>query len=1054
MKQLSTTSVEPAFAVSVRACVASLAVALALGACGGGSGGGGSSSGLPQGSVAVNPSTGLSFVVDANQGGQAGGLNLRGVYWGRLVDIVDVDRVLVFRNFVIGEDIRSDGVNYLLERNPVTELETLTILHQQGTPEFDAAFSVVESNVQPLLKKGLGAGVLPPFTMVARNSALVVRFDDLLNDGGNPTSPTYPGTVTSETVRVGVGYPPATPYELRVIPDPNHGDLSNGEFHSTRVILDLTVSKLEAQVLGVPINSLGLPEAITNSSPNLAVRIPTRKDQGSSQFEILRNLAGNGVNAAANGPNDPFSPTFDVVRSARSGGSNISPPDPNNGFLFDDIPPEIVGAQAITMFSSGPVVPGGDEFVVTVNFSSTTCATKPRIGDIIELSAHTLEVIQPGGPPINGVVTGVQTRVLVGDPATLISSTGQYRTIWDSSTGALPECFFRFSPAAGTLPNLKVRPDADLIVSFSEPLDPASVQAFDTFKLEYDKNPNGNNPLYKRVVGNVQPSVNLLEFTFQPSLPLRNHGNPSAAPESYTFTVLADDSGTPNVTEGVIDLAGNPLREGLPPVQFFIDPAQPAVSSAGVSLTFSDPDEDLNGGPEIRGQILSDPVLGIIKPRPVTHFSAQADPFQAVPGSMVQIALPIVTPLSNYGSRMMGVWRYFDLGFTLLDDTNHNLDVEGLWWEPYGGTVTPDYFPAFELTLSHSAYLPDEDIDTGLLPTAPGSGLLNTFAQNELSTFVPGANDPPRVMSAKADGYLIAQLDVQPSANGRNIIPWPINRNSSPGNYKYWTWRDTSILAVAGPKGFGADPRRLQKVNSSVAIPSFYKVNEVPTIALPMLMDFKTWSDATSIGQNGFQIAIAINSSARPFFRTFSTGGALTSGAPKIIDPAQANIGKGGVNPASGNTTPPQDNAFYFGQADFVVRVNRAYTIWFNALGSSSFASAVVEPLASQQPSGTQLTLAFRGATGVSNSSGLKPWENAGLMDPYGDGYNGNQLNKLNLNTNLVYTVAYLNGDSTWHTDIADLNGASFVQVRATMISNPDTGLSPTLSAIGLAFIK
>ena len=54
-------------------------------------------------------------------------------------------------------------------------------------------------------------------------------------------------------------------------------------------------------------------------------------------------------------------------------------------------------------------------------------------------------------------------------------------------------------------------------MSFSEPMDPASVQAFQSFELEYGTSPNPGNPLYRRVVGNVLPSVDLLDFTLEPA---------------------------------------------------------------------------------------------------------------------------------------------------------------------------------------------------------------------------------------------------------------------------------------------------------------------------------------------------------------------------------------------------------------------------------------------------------------------------------------------------------------------------------------------------------
>jgi hypothetical protein len=1014
-------------------------LALWLGACGSG-GGGGQASGHAAGTVLAKPG-GLSFVVDANHGGQGGELRLNGAFWGRLVEVVDVGGTRVFADFVIGEDIQSDGVTFELERNPVTEVETLRVLHANGTAAFEAAARRLDANVQYLLDKGLGPNTLPPFTRVARNAALVLRFDDLLDAS----------SIAPENVKVLVGYPPTAPFELRMMPDPSHGDLAGGTFYSTRVILDLSVSKLEASIHGLAVNSIGLPGAITTQQPNLAVRIPTELNAAATQFTLLRSAGGAAVRFNGNGPNDPFAPTLDIVRAARSGGIEG---DPNNGFLVDGIEPEIVGAQAVSVFHAGATPQAGTPFPVDVVFTSALCAARPRAGDILELPAHTLQVTQAGAHPINGAVDGVAVELLVGDPLTFFSSTGQYRTVWDPQGGAPPACFVRFSPAAGTAPDQDVRNDADVIVSFSEPMDPGSIQAFDTFTLTYGVNPAGTNPIYARVSGNVRASTNLLDFAFEPVLPLRNHGSPTTPPESYVCHVVGDDASTPSVTEGVTDLAGNRLRVDLPAFAFHLDPSQPKVNSKSISLNFSSVDEDQNGAPEMIGQFLVDPVRGQIRPRAVTRFSGQVDPSHPVPGSMVQIPAPIVTPLSSFGSRMMGVWRYFDMGFTLLDPTNHNLDLEGLWWEPYAGSVTSDFFSGFELTVSHTKFLPDENIGTPLLPTYGLSGLVNGFSNNRLDVVVPGT-DPPTVLHSRFDGYLIQPADMVPSPNSRNVMPWPVNRGKPQSEWTYWTWRDTSITAVAAPNGAGADPKRLEAI-AGTPHQKFYKPGGVPTVGLPMLLDFKTWPDTGASGQNGFQIAIALNSSARPYFRTFSTGGALSSGQIINVLPDQETKGSGGVNPNNGNKTPPQDNAVYFGQADFVVRVNRAHSIWFDTLTSSaatSFGTTVVEPSPALQPAGTAVTLAYRGATVITGTTTPVPWHDASLMDAYGDKFGASQLALLGLPASLVYKITHLTQKENWRPDIADLNGARFVQVRVTMIANPETALAPTLSAFGLSFL-
>ena len=1017
-----------------------LVAALAVG-CGGGSSGGnqGGGSGGANGEVLLNPATGLSFVVDSNSGGNASNLKILSTYWGRLVDIQDANRVLMHQDFVIGEDIKTNGIDYQLDRNPVTGKEVLTIRYAAGTPGYANAFARLEANVANVLDKGLGANELPPFTMVARNSALVIRFSDLLDDGGNPGSAAYPGTVNSSTIQVFEGYPPATPYQARIFPDPNHGDIVNGKFHSTRVIVDLTISRFDAIETGLPVNALGLSGAVVATQPNFAVRIPTLPDAGSAQFELLENLSGGRLSFSGNGSNDPFSPTLDVVRAARSGGDQLG--DPNNGFLVDDILPQILGAQPISMSVTAST--GPNEFLANVTFGTKQCASAAKLGDVIESATHTVQVTQAGSNPVNGALQNVAIQLIAGDPSTFnppLTVVGQYRTTWDPNAGAAPECFVRFSPVAGTPPNVDVSVQADVVVSFSEPMDPASVQSFQSFQLEYGDSPNPANTLYNRVVGNVLPSSDLTSYVLEPSQPL-------LPPEGYLFSVSSGNL-------GVRDLAGNSLADALPQIPFTIAINQPRVDSGSVSLDFSSLDEDGNGDPEIRGQFLQDVVQGVVNPRPVTRFSAGVDKTLPIVGSMIEIQNPIQTPLSNLGSKMQGLWRYLDMGFTLLDDTNHNLDVEGLWWEPFDGTPQIDIFPRFEMRLGHCFYAPDEDVNTGLLPKFTQSGVSNNFQTN----YADLVEDPPVIVHPEAAGYFVQPINTL-SETGRQIASWPMNRELAQEDFVYWTWRDNSKLMLGGPNGVGVDPARATAIlQGTSSFQGLYPANQVPSIGMPLLMEYRTWSDNASTGQNGFRIAIAINSSALPYFRVFSTGGILSSGQSIIVDPANENSGKGGINPGNNLKTPSRDNAFYYGQADFVVRVNRFHTIWFDTLATgSSFAPAVLEPRQDVFPTGTQVVLAFRGATGfINNGEDTDPWNDAGALDPYGDPFDATQWGKLGSATNFSFRVDEwpTNNDKSWVSSPQLLNGARYVQVRATMLSNPLNGLTPYVSAIGLSYLR
>jgi hypothetical protein len=1032
----------------------------ALAACGGG-GGGGSGSSTPKGTILDNPATGLKVVVDPHQGGDASKLRLTGVFWGRLVEVQDFDpltseSVQQFTDFLIGEDITTNGVDFKLDRNPVTEREILTILHPFGTPEWDSAFAQLEANLQNVLDKGLGPTSLPPYTAVPRNAAMMLRFDDLLEDGGDPGDPGYPGSIIPENLHVEVGYPPSLPYELRILPDPNHGDVISGQFHTTRVILDMTVSKLEAQLFNLPINSLGLPEAITTSQPNVVLRIPTVANPAAAQFDLLKNLKGNGVSFNGNGSTLPTSPTLDVVRAFRSGGKTAITGDPNNGFLVDDILPQILGTQP-TQITKVTVL-GGKDFLVDYTFAVLPCSSTPRVGDVFDLPGFLAQVTSPGLPPVNGQVTGTQIELLFGDPVTFGPTVGQYKTAWDPLSGALPGCFVRFSQAPTTPPLTGVVPDATVTVAFSEPMDPSTVQAFDTLTLINDLPtpiPAPKTPLFLNVVGHVVASLDLKDFTFEPELPL-NHVQGSA--EKYFVDVVSGAA-------GVTDLAGNPLLNALPQVPFTIEPSAASFDSGGITIKFDDQDEDGNGFPELRGQFLIDPLRKLIKPRTPSRFSAVADASKPIVGSMISFGYPIQTPLSNLGSKMQTVWRYCDLGFSLLDEINHNIDVEHLYWSPFSSGVLIDNFPLFQMGLAHSAWLPDEQISTQLLPQFPFSGLTKDYGLWGGTVGSPGnLLDPLAVVHPKPLGYHVDPQNLTVATTGTQLMPWPLNQNMPISQFKHFTWRDTANTKVAAFKGAGADPQRLVTVTGT-GIQGFFAIGKVPTIGLPLLMEFRTYPDDGAGGQNGFKIALALNSSALPAFRVFSTGGILASGVPKKIDPDNEPMATGGINPANGGPTAPWDNSFYYGQGDFLVRVSRAHTIWFDTLSAHSFITPVVEPLPSLQPLGTQVVLAFRGATSIIQvaPNGTKPWENASVINPYGETWNTQQVGPtpssmppgkgLGLGADKEYTVTFL-PDATWKNQISQVNGARYIQARITFIANPETLLGAELSAVGFPFFK
>lgn len=1018
----------------------------ALTACGGGTSDNGTGSVLPPGAVVPNPGTGLQFIVDANQGGNASRLEMVGQpVWGRLVDVwapapITNTMTLYFEDYLIGQGIDSDGVDYLLERNPVTAKQNLTILHTFQTAAFETAFARLDDGLQPFLDKSLDPSELPPFTALPRNAAMRISFNDLLNDGGNPGSPGYPGTVNAKNVQVVTGYPAINSAGARILPDPNFGDIVNGVFHSTRVLIDMSVSQAEALDQGIAPNAIGLPEAVLPALANVAVRIPTLINPSATQFSVLSNLSGKELVFAASGSTDPFSPTLDVVRAFRSGGQTVNTGDLYNGFLRDSQPPEVLGSQSVTVTF---VQPSGTEFLVDMQYFSVSCATQPRPGDMLVLPGVVAEVTALGGVPAGGAVANVQVRVIGGSAAQLIPSAGNFLMPWDTTLGVAPECFVRFAPTPLQLPNMMVSNDASVLVAFSEPVFPKSANGFSGMRVGYQPAPPKS--MNSHVVGVSSSNQDLTEFQFDPSARL-NHVQ--GVSETYTFD-LTSGAG------GIVDLAGNPLLNPLPQTTFALNSSEATRVSGSTALQFSNAelDEDGDGLPEIRGQMIQKPGVGEITARSPLRFSAIADDSQFAVAQMSATnpvtLLPVTTrvPLSAEGARMQSVWRPADLGLPMVevsvstipdpndptmtitvitlvgwDESAINIDVEGLSWAPSSAGLSIDNFPEFKLALGHSVYLPDETIASAL------TGLTTDFGGN----LIP--SQPTKVVHERFEGYLVQPLDLFPAPTGTLLAPWPMNRNKPLNEYEYFTWRDTSILDVGGVNSAGVDQPVF--VGAALGFPGVYGGGAVPTIGLPLLMDFSVYPSNAS-GLNTLLGKLPLGAGA---FRAYSMGHKPASGPPVTVNPDQETQATGSL--FGGVPSAPIDLAFYIGQADFVVRTNQLHTVWFDAGSSTNWKPAVIDPPALEQPAGTSVAIEYRGALNVQNVAGT--FIDANMYDPYGD-----PLDILNPGS-APFTVTYLNGDKTWHSNVADVAGARFIQVRVTMTSNVDSGVTPAISAIGL----
>lgn len=989
-----------------------------------------------------NPGVGsLRFVVDANKGGNATLMLINSVRWGRLVNVFDSDAVMQHSDFVIGEDIDTTPSTpeyplgeFRLETNPITEQTSVTIgapyspsliVNGQETSPYQKAFKKLDKNLVRISDTSLDEGELGPFPIMPRNAALVVTFDDLID----------PTTISAETIRLATGYPPSQPFSLRVIPDVNHGDLadldgdSNPTFYTTRVILDTTVSQIDAVSSNPPLspNPIGLPASVTLDRANVALRIPTRTD--SVQLRILRNLSDHGVSFTANGSTDPFTinSTRDVVRAMRSGGSTSITQDPNNGFLSDRVRPQLLGTQSVIVLGAPVAEPDGT-FTAGLQFTFPQCASALKVGDVIQQPGIVAQVTEISDPPVSGVVLA-NFRIAFPPSGQVTTGQAELSTPFDSELNfGKQACFVRFSNI-GQAPDKLVGTDTTITVRFSEPIDPSKVTPFDNTTLSRSATePEAS----EFVIGDVIPSPDLREFTFAPLLPLRHTSN---AAENYFFSVVAGDT-------GITDLAGNSLATSLPQVQFSLDPQELTQNTGGIALRFNSADEMFNDdNREIRGQFLYNTQRGVLTPRSVIRTSFNCDISQPVPGfSMSPFPQGLQTPLSRLGSRMQSLWRYCDFGLGLLDEAFINVDVEGINWAPVGGSALQDTFERFEISLSHCKWLPDErtDPNTNFL-SYPTSGLVRTYASNVLDPI----NDAPKVVHPRARGYNVSPSEVFVTDTGVRVIPFPLNRGLPPAERVYYTWRDTALLAVGGVGSSGAVLHIDALANNLPAFGVPWSAGLIPTVGLPLLMDFKCFPDNEALGLNSFDVLLAATTDSRPNFRAFSTGGTSTSG-DVIKDPDLEQEADGGFNPGSipaGQTTLSVDNTVYIGQLDIVVRISRGHTIWLDS-GSNpnvTYVEPVVEPRATDLPAGTSLVLAYRGAATLTGSNAAA--RNADLYNPYGDPI-----------PDAGYGVTFINNDRTWKSSLTSLNGARFFQARVTFVGSAQNQLVPELSALGFAW--
>lgn len=1061
-----------------------LLLGLGASACGSGE----SPSSTPGGGPGI---TGGSFYfTDANSGGAATEIRLESVRFGRLVQLFGLDqtgvRVPMGNDFVVGQTLVSDEVDYLLDFNPVTGQENLTVLRdvteREGLEEFILLVQQAGEGLDLIQVQDLNTSGV--FSMLPRNSAVVLTFSDLLD----------PGTINRNTVQLVTGLPPSQPFESRLFPSQYYGGLGPGnQFYPTRVVLDLTISELEAFASNPPlvINGIGLPPSLVLNSANGQLRIPTRTYAAGGITQVLSNLTDHQLAVTNNGPVDLSTPTRPVTRAFRSGGRPDLISDPSNGFLRDEIPPVVVGSTPIDV-PLAPIQIGGPESTLfripSIVFQSGLCSSPPQENDVIDQSGVFAQVATDAPPPVAGVVNDVVVQLLrypsawsgPGDWELFGAVPATYQTAFDPLGDAQrPQCYAQVLPQADGFPEdpgLGISTGARMTLRFSEPMDPLSLTAFDSLTLTRELIPEiGNLPTSDYVVGSVAQSADLRTVTFIPDQPLAHQ---EASSESYFLTLANSGDDFPPR-----DLAGN-IVQTVPAVDLRVDPTQATQLTGGRVSRFTSIDEEPPFGnkPEWGGQFLVDSNRQLIRPRPIIRSFVSVDESQAIVQQMTQFPQGVVTPLSNYGSKMQTLWRYCDCGFSLTDPQNINIDVEGVNWQPAGGVITPDAFSQFEIRLSHCRYAPDEIIDpSSLFPQFQNSGLRPQYESNQL----PGAANV--TVHPRERGYVVDAGDLFVTPTGASLIPFPMNEGIDLEDYTYYTWRDTSIRDRAAISNGGVEPQAyLLALGIDAPLVPFYRPGQVQTVGLPLLMEFRTYPDPEAIGLNAWVLALAVNSSSRPYFRAFSTGGVNQSGTTVFIDPDSQSIANGGFNPGSlpnpGAPTFGRDNSVHLGGLDYVTRISQVHSLWYESIIPSepsfttrAYNPPTLEPAPNAQPPGTEIIPNFRGAQALTyDNSGLYRDDNdtdnggqgngiidytedAFSLDLYGDFYNEVETtaiaDSINHDTNAMNPgISFLGASDEWLSSVNDIAGARYYQVRLTFVGNPVTAQTPELSAFAITW--
>ncbi len=1030
----------------------------------------------------------------AASGGENRDLVLEGMVWGRLVNIVDETGVLMDTDVLVNPGLSIDGLLFDLSLNPVTQAETLHILAAGGSQAYQSLFEQATGSAGLEVVDPKGDTYPPPYSMVPRNGVLRLQF----------SAPLDPDTVGPSSIQILSGNPATLPFNLRYFVKNDSTGTDNDKGY---VFLDPTISLRDSANFGLPTNSQGFPASFDSSNDNLLIRIPTEKDLLFGQAVVVTNLSGTRTfkvtssEPSASAPNN--SPI--AIRVLRTG--NLD--DEYNGFLQDLVPPTLIGVQSITAdieFQSGT------SYEIVFSIDASWCQNlSSKIGDVFEFQGSVfLSTALLAPDPLNPGTRVMATLIDGSVSGNLVDQGGRLNTRYSQEDSALQVCYIEISPPPVVTLGQPLQLDplsTTFTLKFSEPIDPLTISSMHSIVLtayETDEATYAPEVLYFRHSSLANPNESVADyidrqrgfdlmvdnsgtiatserggrvlfgpiqfgqegrtFTLAPSMGLAEP-NPGSGDTFLGFS-LALRSGS----DGVRDLAGHPLAltgfvAGAPGLsaseQLFTATggggASATVQSKSLTLRGIGIDENQDGLPEYAGQFGFTP--GVLTGRSPDRFSRDADSSNLYVGQQTPIPSAITNPpkpnapyepLNPAGSVVMTCLRAHDLGFGYLNAGEYDVDIAGLNWAPMGGVVFDESYARFSVALSHAKFMPDEVISpiTGM-PVYPNSGLnlSGNFDENILGFEHKDLNGQPLHDEKIVYDNLYALRRQNTFVGGSNnvMLPWP-SFNST------YTWRDTSIspsIMGGAAQSIGSPPILWLTDNGLGA--AIWNPELVPSVGLPLLTRFRTYPEGEKIGVNTFQVTQMVRLSQLPAFRIYSAGGQDASGDWHQVIPDHQ--GSGGTTPVGGyNSNGARTDAFdpyvYWSEVDFVMRVSRVFTHWFDlgsALKAGDALDIQLEPEPENQEEGTGVLVELRGAVQVSHG-GDPTAVPSPLTDASTDFDNFGE-----------YSLIGIGGVSTpgdWTTELSDLedNQYRYIQLRLTFINNTDAGLLGRMDGLGLSW--